>query len=162
MSGAVGAWRARPRAASVLAARSRPLSAPAPCASPALPQVTIFKKAGLTKFKIRCSKYLYTLCMRDADKVRALARRSLALLLRERGRSSALARARPLFSACARAGALCDVCAAEVAYAAGLLAGQVSERRRLFPSFRPRAQAKKLEQSLPPGLQKQELPAKRA
>ena len=33
-------------------------------------QVTIFKKAGLTKFKIRCSKYLYTLCMRDADKVR--------------------------------------------------------------------------------------------
>jgi hypothetical protein len=38
----------------------------------------------------------------------------------------------------------------------------VSERCRLFPSFRPRAQAKKLEQSLPPGLQKQELPAKRA
>jgi hypothetical protein len=123
--------------------------------------VTIFKKAGLTKFKIRCSKYLYTLCMRDADKVRALRALARAFAARAR-RSSALARARPLFSACARAGALCDVCAAEVAYAAGLLARQVSERRRLSPSFRPRAQAKKLEQSLPPGLQKQELPAKRA
>ena len=46
-------------------------SAPALLRILPLTQVTIFKKAGLTKFKIRCSKYLYTLCMRDADKVRA-------------------------------------------------------------------------------------------
>lgn len=30
--------------------------------------VKIKKTAGVTKFKVRCSKYLYTLCVTDADK----------------------------------------------------------------------------------------------
>jgi len=27
------------------------------------------KKGGVTKFKVRCSRYLYTLCVSDAEKV---------------------------------------------------------------------------------------------
>ena len=38
------------------------------------PQVTIHKDAAksMTKFKIRCSKYLYTLCMKDMEKAKKL------------------------------------------------------------------------------------------
>jgi large subunit ribosomal protein L38e len=34
--------------------------------------VKIFKAKGVTKFKIRCSKYLYTLIMKDAEKAKKL------------------------------------------------------------------------------------------
>lgn len=32
------------------------------------PIVQIKKTGGMTKFKVRCSKYLYTLCVKDAIK----------------------------------------------------------------------------------------------
>ncbi|OUS46495.1 60S ribosomal protein L38 [Ostreococcus tauri] len=34
--------------------------------------VKIKKTAGVTKFKVRCSKYLYTLCVDNADKAAKL------------------------------------------------------------------------------------------
>jgi hypothetical protein len=34
--------------------------------------VRIKKTGGRTKFKVRCSKYLYTLCVNDADKAEKL------------------------------------------------------------------------------------------
>jgi large subunit ribosomal protein L38e len=34
--------------------------------------VKIKKTAGVTKFKVRCSKYLYTLCVKDSDKASKL------------------------------------------------------------------------------------------
>ncbi len=34
--------------------------------------VKIKKTGGVTKFKVRCSKYLYTLCVADADKAEKL------------------------------------------------------------------------------------------
>ncbi|CAM9461340.1 unnamed protein product, partial [Phaeothamnion confervicola] len=34
--------------------------------------VKIRKRATLTKFKIRCSRYLYTLCVTDAEKAEKL------------------------------------------------------------------------------------------
>eukprot|EP00798_Chlamydomonas_sp_ICE-L_P007845 gene7845-1050_t len=34
--------------------------------------VKIKKTAGITKFKVRCSKYLYTLCVTDGDKAEKL------------------------------------------------------------------------------------------
>jgi large subunit ribosomal protein L38e len=34
--------------------------------------VKIKKAPGLTKFKVRCSKYLYTLCVTDGDKAEKL------------------------------------------------------------------------------------------
>jgi hypothetical protein len=34
--------------------------------------VKIKKTRGQTKFKVRCSKYLYTLCVTDADKAEKL------------------------------------------------------------------------------------------
>ncbi|KAA8497647.1 60S ribosomal protein L38 [Porphyridium purpureum] len=30
------------------------------------------KKTGVTKFKVRCSRYLYTLCVKDEDKAKKL------------------------------------------------------------------------------------------
>lgn len=57
---------------------SRPLSAnPKPCSRPAAPVLTrpcrlaavkIKKTKRCTKFKVRCSKYLYTLSVPDSDK----------------------------------------------------------------------------------------------
>lgn len=37
-----------------------------------LAAVKIKKAKGMTKFKVRCSKYLYTLCVADADKAEKL------------------------------------------------------------------------------------------
>ncbi|KAL6747808.1 component of cytosolic 80S ribosome and 60S large subunit [Haematococcus lacustris] len=34
--------------------------------------VTIKKLVGMTKFKVRCAKYLYTLCVTDSDKAEKL------------------------------------------------------------------------------------------
>ena len=34
--------------------------------------VKIKKTSGVTKFKVRCSKYLYTLCVADSDKANKL------------------------------------------------------------------------------------------
>ena len=95
------------------------MSAATLLATPRHPQVTIFKKKGLTKFKIRCSKYLYTLSMRDADKVR---------------------------------------CATLGRCFAGLRLSHLPLSIVPATLSIPYAQAKKLEQSLPPGLQKVELP----
>lgn len=35
-------------------------------------QVRIKKTKGITKFKVRCKKYLFTLCVKDADKAQKL------------------------------------------------------------------------------------------
>lgn len=37
-----------------------------------LAAVKIKKAKGMTKFKVRCSKYLYTLCVADSDKAEKL------------------------------------------------------------------------------------------
>lgn len=36
--------------------------------------VRVKKTGGVTKFKVRCSKYLYTLCVNDSDKADKLKR----------------------------------------------------------------------------------------
>ena len=46
----------------------RPLPAAAGVHEPAARRSQIKKTAGVIKFKVRCSRYLYTLCVADADK----------------------------------------------------------------------------------------------
>ena len=70
--------RLRTAAVRLLWPGSRPLSAnPKPCSRPAAPVLTrpcrlaavkIKKTTRCTKFKVRCSKYLYTLSVPDSDK----------------------------------------------------------------------------------------------
>jgi len=47
--------------------RARPTTQLIPVSSP-LPAPQIKRTGGVTKFKVRCSKYLYTLCVPDSDK----------------------------------------------------------------------------------------------
>ena len=75
-------WRLRDdcaaRTSAIFAARARrrcaALSAACATAAPPLPhrQVTIYKSGSTTKFKIRCSKYLYTRCEKDSEKAKKL------------------------------------------------------------------------------------------
>jgi len=44
----------------------------APEADACLPAVKIKKTAGVTKFKVRCSRFLYTLRVQDSDKAEKL------------------------------------------------------------------------------------------
>jgi hypothetical protein len=55
--------RAAAQHGAALSARPPARSACCPCAA-----VKIKKTARCTKFKVRCSKYLYTLCVADSDK----------------------------------------------------------------------------------------------
>jgi len=55
-----------------LPAAALPLRYSAAAPPPPHRQVTIYKSGGTTKFKIRCSKYLYTRCEKDSEKAKKL------------------------------------------------------------------------------------------
>jgi hypothetical protein len=106
------------------------------------------KNRAITKFKIRCSKYLYTLVIKD--EVRTLRARAAPR------RAWSHPRAVRQENACERG----------LRTGAPLSLAPADARLRRFPLSRshlrraPQDKAKKLMQSLPPGLQRFDLPKK--